>query len=803
MTDGRLRVVLAGSPYPQPDGPRPFLEESGFEVLSEVSGREELFRVLREDEPDLLVLGPELIERELVQTARDLAPGIGLVAVVRGRVPKALVGQIDGQVPYGAPLGSLTAELARVAVIPADPRSMRGRLGRSRTLLAAGRIAPMAAAVAIVTGAWILFATFPEGQLPPRADGTPPGATSAPTGEPGATTSAPTPVGTALEALDALVGAIGAGDYELAVAQAERLVQERERAIEQGFDVASLDASVAAALGTAARDLPASVVTTLRAVLGALLPSAGEGVVVTGDGRFGDVPVGTTSGPILFHAANLGPESTRVLVEVLGPSADRFSLAGGCDGRTLPPDEGCTIEVTFRPSAVGQATAQLRIASEDGPPFTLALSGTGILGPTENEPPVPEAPDTEPPILLCDPVGGGWHGSDVIVSCRANDAGSGLADPGLAAFVLRTSTPAGTETSSARTDSRRVCDLEGNCATVGPIGGIKVDKRAPDVTCDRPGSGWHGENVVVDCAARDRGSGMRSDARFELSTNVPRDDETADAETRRRSVCDRAGNCTTAGPIGGIKVDRKSPRVSCDGPGGGWHAENVRVACDANDGGSGVTGGDSAFTLATEVAAGTETADARTGTREICDRVGNCTTAGPIGGIKVDRKAPEITITAPSSGSVFLLDESVTTSFACTDGGAGTVICQGSGNVDTTSVGERTFAVTARDAVGNEATQRVAYLVTYGVQLLSDPGKAGNKVHFRLVNASGANESSPRVGVTAVDLDGEPLKRRLAYNPGQRAYRLNLPGNIEDGQHVLRFRAEGDPIVHSVTFTTD
>ena len=799
MTDGRLRVVLAGSPYPQPEGPRPFLEASGYEVLSEPAGRDDLLRAVREGDPDLVVLGPGLIDHELVRAVRDIAPSVGLVAVARGRPTKALLPFLDGHVPYGAPLGSLAAELGRVAVQPRGPSGAVEAPDADRPPPAVARIAPIAAAVAIVTGAWILFATVPEGQLLPRPDeGSPspsPGITVSPS--PGTVGPTPevSPLDDALTALEGLVDAIVAEDFARAAKEAERLVRERERAIEAGFDVRPLDVTVAARLGPMAQDLPAPVAQTLRGILGDLLPPVGSSVAATGDGTFGEVPVGTVSGPRPILVSNVGAEGDVALeVEVSGTSADRFTVSDGCGGRSLAPEETCTIEVAFRPASAGPADAQLLVVPEEGQAVAVPLSGTGV---------VVAPPDTDPPVLLCDPVGSGWHGSDVVVPCTATDAGSGLADPGQASFVLRTSTSPGTETTDARTDARTVCDREGNCLTVGPIGGIRIDKAAPDVRCDRPDGGWHAENVSVGCAARDGGSGVGSDARLELSTHVARGVETDDARTGTRRVCDRVGNCTTAGPVAGIKVDRKAPEVTCRDANGGWHAENVRVGCRATDGGSGVRGGETSFDLVTDVPLGSETADARTGTREVCDGVGNCVTAGPVGGIKVDRKAPTVAVAAPSAGAVFLLDQGVSASFACDDGGSGAVSCQGSGAVDTAAVGNRTFSVTARDAVGNEVTVSVDYVVTYGVQLVSDPGETDRKVQIRLVNASGVNVSSSQTAVTALDLDGVPMNRRLAYIPGQQAYRLNLPGHIEDGQHALRFTAEGDPVVHSVTFTVD
>ena len=68
-------------------------------------------------------------------------------------------------------------------------------------------------------------------------------------------------------------------------------------------------------------------------------------------------------------------------------------------------------------------------------------------------------------------------------------AGTGLANPADASFSLVTSVGAGIETANASTDSRVVCDVEGNCATAGPIAGNKIDRKAPSITVTTPANG--------------------------------------------------------------------------------------------------------------------------------------------------------------------------------------------------------------------------------------------------------------------------------------------------------------------------
>jgi hypothetical protein len=117
--------------------------------------------------------------------------------------------------------------------------------------------------------------------------------------------------------------------------------------------------------------------------------------------------------------------------------------------------------------------------------------------------------------------------------------------------------------------------------------------------------------------------------------------------------------------------------------------------------------------------------------------VGNCAASpADIGGNKIDRKAPSITITTPSSGP-YTLNQAVAAGFACSDGGSGVGACVGTvangANIDTTTVGGKTFTVNATDNVGNAATpQSRTYTVVYAAG--SCTGQAGHTV-LQPVNA--------------------------------------------------------------------
>lgn len=275
-------------------------------------------------------------------------------------------------------------------------------------------------------------------------------------------------------------------------------------------------------------------------------------------------------------------------------------------------------------------------------------------------------------------------------------------------------------------------------------------------------------------------------------------------------------------------ADTTPPKISCGTPDGLWHVADVTIACTAADTGSGLANpADASFTLTTSVPASTETANAATNSRNVCDKADNCATAGPISGNMVDKKPPSITITAPTSTD-YTIDAAVLANFRCSDGGSGVATCSGpvsnGAAFATTQVGSFTFTVNASDAVGNASSQSVAYNVTYGVCLLYDPTKAkhaGSNVAIKLFlcDANGANVSSPAVVVTAlsvtavatsilfpIDEAGNPSSADLNFRfssdlvaGGGYVFNLDTSG-FPTGTFKLTFHASTDPLTHDVFF---
>jgi|GEM_PF-3587383 len=276
-----------------------------------------------------------------------------------------------------------------------------------------------------------------------------------------------------------------------------------------------------------------------------------------------------------------------------------------------------------------------------------------------------------------------------------------------------------------------------------------------------------------------------------------------------------------------VVQDTTAPSIQCGAADGQWHAADVSIGCTASDAASGLAdAADASFSLTTAVPAGTEDANAATGSRQVCDAAGNCATAGPVNGNKVDKKAPDIQLASPSQGASYAVGQQAAADYDCADAGSGVAACDGtvaSGSfIDTASAGTKTFNVTAADAAGNTSTRSVTYTVGFNVCALYDQTKAHRAgstvpVKLQLCDASGANLSAPGLVVTALgtvrlsDFAPGEVEDAGHANPddnfrftafgdaGGYVFNLKTTG-LTTGTYVLVFRAGSDPLTHGVQF---
>ena len=290
---------------------------------------------------------------------------------------------------------------------------------------------------------------------------------------------------------------------------------------------------------------------------------------------------------------------------------------------------------------------------------------------------------------------------------------------------------------------------------------------------------------------------------------------------------DRVGLTTDDDTYGPLCFDNQKPFITTCSPLNDptWHPTDVTVSCLGSDqtNGSGLANpADANIAVSTSVAAGTETASAATGSHEVCDVAGNCNQAGPFSPYKVDKKPPFITITTPIN-TAYIVKQPVAANYSCVDGGSGVQNCAGpvasGSNIDTGSIGTKTFTVNANDNVSNASTLSVNYSVTYRICLTYNPntpfnGSAAN-ITLQLCDYNGVNLSQKSIVVHATAVDGNPAlaKSQGNVNPGNNflfgppsapaatyIYVLSTKG-LSSGKHAINFTVQGDPVAHTAAFT--
>jgi sugar lactone lactonase YvrE len=342
------------------------------------------------------------------------------------------------------------------------------------------------------------------------------------------------------------------------------------------------------------------------------------------------------------------------------------------------------------------------------------------------------------------------------------------------------------------------------------------DTTPPSVTyaIDPPpnAAGWNNTPVQLTWTVSDAESGIASTSGCETQ-------QLATDPTDLTFTCTATnGDGLSTSVTAAVRIDRTPPTVSCGTPDGLWHASDVSIACIAADGASGIASPGSSFTLSTSVPAGTETAAAATGSAIVIDRAGNSIQAGPVAPLKIDKKAPAISIVSPLARN-YTLNENLIAQYSCSDGGSLVGSCAGpvaNGSRMSPDVGTHLFQVNAADRVGNLSSASVTYTVSYNVCLRynpSDPIRVGPvaAISLYLCDANGRNVSRRNVTLRALELvnvrTGAVLTPRSAVPPGDLFYYMPWPGQtgyvymlvtrgVPPGQYELRFRAGADPTVH-------
>ncbi|MGD0289798.1 MAG: SBBP repeat-containing protein [Candidatus Binataceae bacterium] len=191
--------------------------------------------------------------------------------------------------------------------------------------------------------------------------------------------------------------------------------------------------------------------------------------------------------------------------------------------------------------------------------------------------------------------------------------------------------------------------------------------------------------------------------------------------------------------------------------------------------------------------------------------------------IATDNTPPVISITSPTP-TTYTLNQVVAASYSCTDSAGDPVtVCAGpvanGANINTASIGSKTFTVNATDSHNNSASQSVNYNIGYNICTDYDTTHAkqtGSTVPIKLMicDANGVNESASSIvlhatGVILVSTSApEPLSDSGNANPDddfrfisgpEYIFNLSTTGDPA-GTLALQFTVSGDPTTHSALF---
>jgi fibronectin type 3 domain-containing protein len=177
-----------------------------------------------------------------------------------------------------------------------------------------------------------------------------------------------------------------------------------------------------------------------------------------------------------------------------------------------------------------------------------------------------------------------------------------------------------------------------------------------------------------------------------------------------------------------------------------------------------------------------------TGTASPPDNYGDyeITLTGTDSCVPQDQTDPTIDLDTPPDGAVYELDQQVLADYSCADeeDGSGLASCKGSVDdgqpIDTSSLGTKTFTVTAEDEAGNTATvthtYTVADLTDPGVSLTTPPDGAVYELG-EVVNADYSCSDAGGSGLVSCEgtvPDGDPID---TSSPGEHSFTVEA----EDG----------------------
>ena len=234
---------------------------------------------------------------------------------------------------------------------------------------------------------------------------------------------------------------------------------------------------------------------------------------------------------------NAGPDQTIEATSAAGAVAAVTGVASDLDGDTLT--------YTWSGACGGASGASASLSCPLGTNL-VTLSVSDGQNPAVTDTLTMTVRDTTAPHVACGAANSLWHATDQTVTCTASDAVG--VSPADASFALATTVAAGVETSTAMTIARPVCDAAGNCATAGPAGPFKIDRRGPAISLTAPASNASytvGQAVTAAFTCTDGGSGVQS-CQGTLANGAPIPTDTPGTFTFTVDAADQVGNTASS-----------------------------------------------------------------------------------------------------------------------------------------------------------------------------------------------------------------------------------------------------------------
>jgi len=117
---------------------------------------------------------------------------------------------------------------------------------------------------------------------------------------------------------------------------------------------------------------------------------------------FGTVTEGVTSASRRFVVRNVGQKpSGDVDLDLDGDDDEDFRITGTSCGRSLGPDDGCTVDVAFRPKSTGRQEAELEADPDEGKAVSTDLAGVGRDDADAYEDGEDEVTGDDSPVVKC------------------------------------------------------------------------------------------------------------------------------------------------------------------------------------------------------------------------------------------------------------------------------------------------------------------------------------------------------------------------------------------------------------------